>query len=105
MQQYSDPVRHVLKMATVAYRTDVGTRALLGYQMRFDLAEGFPCLTTKEVRIGSVIRELSGFSRAIPTTVGYKRKTLRYGMRADEQGELDPYMASSGVFKPDPMAK
>ena len=92
MQQYLDLVRHVLKNGhDKADRTGVGTRATFGYQMRFDLAEGFPCLTTKDVRIGSVIRELQWFLKG-DTNVRWlqEKKVTIWDEWADGQGELGP---------------
>lgn len=92
MQQYLDLVRHVLENGhDKADRTGVGTRATFGYQMRFDLAEGFPCLTTKEVRIGSVIRELQWFLKGDTNVRWLQEKNVTiWDEWADEQGELGP---------------
>ena len=77
MQQYSDLVRHVLDNGhDKSDRTGVGTRATFGYQMRFDLAEGFPCVTTKDVRIGSVIRELQGVLKGDPNGRWLQKKNV-----------------------------
>ena len=81
MQQYLDLVRHVLDNGhDKSDRTGVGTRATFGYQMRFDLTEGFPCLTTKEVRIGSVIRELQWFLKGDTNFRWLQEKMLLSGM-------------------------
>ena len=92
MQQYSDLVRHVLDNGhDKGDRTGVGTRATFGYQMRFDLAEGFPCVTTKEVRIGSVIRELQWFLKGVTNVRWLQKKNVTiWDEWADENGNLGP---------------
>jgi len=92
MKQYLDLMRHVLDHGTPkSDRTGVGTLATFGYQMRFDLTDGFPCLTTKELHLKSIIRELLWFLKG-DTNIAYLKK---HGVRiwdewADAEGELGP---------------
>jgi thymidylate synthase len=92
MQQYLDLMRHVLEHGNEKTdRTGTGTRSVFGYQMRFDLARGFPLLTTKKLHTKSIIVELLWFLRG-ETNIAYLKENgvSIWNEWADAQGELVP---------------
>ncbi|MBK9954327.1 MAG: thymidylate synthase [Rhodocyclaceae bacterium] len=92
MRQYLDLMRHVLDHGHVkADRTGTGTRSVFGWQMRFDLAAGFPVLTTKKLHLRSIIIELLWFLRGDTNIKWLKdNKVSIWDEWADENGELGP---------------
>jgi thymidylate synthase len=92
MRQYLDMMRHVLEHgARKTDRTGTGTRSVFGYQMRFDLAQGFPLVTTKRLHVKSIVHELLWFLRG-DSNVAYLRDNgvTIWDEWADAQGELGP---------------
>ena len=92
MRPYLELLRHVLEHGSEkADRTGTGTRSVFGWQMRFDLNDGFPLVTTKKLHLRAIVHELLWLLRG-DTNIGYlsDHKVGIWDEWADAQGELGP---------------
>ena len=92
MKQYHDLLKHIIENGTQkGDRTGTGTLSVFGYQSRYNLSDGFPCLTTKKLHLRSIIVELLWFLKG-DTNIKYLKdnNVSIWDEWADENGDLGP---------------